>query len=282
MGNEELMDCEQVRELLDGYALGAASPDEASAVERHIADCLGCWEELSKSQQTAALLAVSVPLRKAPARLEQRVMAQVERERVGVREEPKPSFWERFRINWPATAGALGVASVAAILFSSFLQMQVSDLESENNELRADLRSTTFSLERQLSQTDSQLEEQQTAFLVLADSGAREVSDHGSGDSESSLYYKWSPDTKKGLVRCTGMPILPPGKVYQLWVTTTGPDYPITAFRTFDGTCQVVMDMAGFGNVAGMGISIEDSPGGVDQPDDGWELYIRFNDDSGD
>jgi FtsZ-binding cell division protein ZapB len=279
MGNKELMDCEHVRELLDGYALGAASREEADAVERHIADCLGCWEELGKSQQTAALLAISVPIRPAPPHLEQRVLARIERERVGVREEPRPSFWERFRISWPATAGALGAASVAAILFSSFLQMQVSDLENENNELRADLSSTTFSLERQLSQTDSQLEEQQTIFQVLADNDAREVRAESRGDNEGSFDYVWSPDTGKGYVLCSSLPILTPGKVYQLWVTTPAVDYPVASFRTSDGTCQIAIDLTIFGEAAGLGISIEDTPGGVDKPEDKWELYVRFDDD---
>ncbi len=279
MGDQELVDCDQVRDLLDAYALGAAAKDEADTVERHIADCLGCWEELSKSQQTAALLALSVPVHQAPAALEQKILAQVERDRVGVREEPRPRFWERLRLGWPATAGALGAASVAVLVFSAFLQMQVSDLEGENNDLKSELRSATFSLERQLSQTDSLLAEQQTIFQVLADNGAKELSAHGRGDSASSLYYSWSPDTKKGFVRCSGIHVLPPGKVYQLWVTTPGDDYPVTAFRTFDGTCQVAMDLTTFGDAAGIGISIEDTPGGVGAPAYKWELYVRFSGD---
>ena len=57
-----MMDCPEAGELLDAYALGALEKREAAKLERHIGGCLRCWEELGKSQRTAALLAISVPI----------------------------------------------------------------------------------------------------------------------------------------------------------------------------------------------------------------------------
>ena len=42
------MDCDQVGELLDAYALGAAEADEAAALEEHVADCVRCWSSSMK------------------------------------------------------------------------------------------------------------------------------------------------------------------------------------------------------------------------------------------
>jgi hypothetical protein len=39
------------------------------------------------------------------------------------------------------------------------------------------------------------------------------------------------------------------------------------------------MDMSLFGDAAGLGISIENTPGGIGKPADKWELYVRFTDD---
>ena len=90
--------CEQVRELLDAYALGASEPSEAKIVEEHVADCVRCWDELSTGQRTAALIALTVRIEEAPSRLGQRIIAQAQRERT-----PKPErspFWQRLK-TWP-------------------------------------------------------------------------------------------------------------------------------------------------------------------------------------
>ena len=42
-----LVDCQQVAEMLDAYALGALGAEEVRAVEAHVADCVSCWEEVT-------------------------------------------------------------------------------------------------------------------------------------------------------------------------------------------------------------------------------------------
>ncbi len=60
------MKCEQVRDLLDAYALGAAEADEANALEEHVADCVRCWSSLNEAQRAAASIALSTVLLRAP------------------------------------------------------------------------------------------------------------------------------------------------------------------------------------------------------------------------
>ena len=68
------VDCEQIRDLLDAYALGAADAPEAAAIEEHVADCVRCWSSLEEAQRAAASLALSTVLQKAPPSLRSRVL----------------------------------------------------------------------------------------------------------------------------------------------------------------------------------------------------------------
>ncbi|KKL49061.1 hypothetical protein LCGC14_2319290, partial [marine sediment metagenome] len=79
------MDCDQVGELLDAYALGAAEADEAARLEEHVADCVRCWSSLNEAQQAAAAIALSTAFQRAPASLRNRILAETEQgERLGV------------------------------------------------------------------------------------------------------------------------------------------------------------------------------------------------------
>jgi anti-sigma factor RsiW len=73
------MDCEQVKELLDAYALGAAEPDEAAALEEHMEDCARCWHSLSEAQRAAATIALSANICRAPESLRRNILAEIER-----------------------------------------------------------------------------------------------------------------------------------------------------------------------------------------------------------
>jgi len=74
------MECEEVGQLLDAYALGALRPEETGPIEEHLADCLRCWEHLKESQKAAALLVLAVPLEQPREELRQRIIAEAERE----------------------------------------------------------------------------------------------------------------------------------------------------------------------------------------------------------
>ncbi len=54
-----VLDHDAVSEMLAIYAVDALPPDEAAAVEEHLADCPRCQDELASLREVAALLAVS-------------------------------------------------------------------------------------------------------------------------------------------------------------------------------------------------------------------------------
>jgi hypothetical protein len=258
-----LMDCEQVRELLDAYALGASDPADAAVVEEHVADCVRCWGELSKGQQTAALLALTVQIEEAPARLGERIIARAQRER-SLAGEP-PGIWSRFRMPWPATAGALGVASLVALGVSAFFGLQVQDLRNKNSDLQTQLASSTSQIQQQLQTTSKQLSDQQSIFTVLADDHRVQVPVTDPAGSPAEAYYTWSPEKHRGFLLCEGLPALVAGTMFELWVVTKNGSAqkanPMQSFDSSNGTCQVTMDYSALsGTPAGIGITVEKVP----------------------
>ncbi len=75
----DMMDCEQVKELLDAHALGAAEPEEAAALEEHMEDCARCWQSFSEAQRAAAAISLSANLCRAPESLRRNILAEIER-----------------------------------------------------------------------------------------------------------------------------------------------------------------------------------------------------------
>lgn len=272
------MDCEQVRELLDAYALGATEAGEAKAVEEHVADCVRCWDELTTGQRTAALIALTVPIQQAPPRLGQRIMAQAQRERSSKPE--RPPFWQRLR-TWPAAAGVLGTASVAALSVSAVLGFQVQDLRDQNSDLEAQLSSSTAALQIQLADTNQQLADQRAISTVLSDDTRRQIAiTPPGGNGIAEAYYTWSPETHKGFMICDNLPSLDPGDVYQVWVVTdSNQTVPMATFSSTDGTCQATMDFSAVsftGHLTGIGVTAEDAPGAPSKPTGPWLLYAHL------
>ncbi len=67
------MECKEIRDLLDAYALGAAEVDEANTVEEHVVDCVRCWSYLNEAQRAAASIALSTVLQQAPDMMLERI-----------------------------------------------------------------------------------------------------------------------------------------------------------------------------------------------------------------
>jgi anti-sigma factor RsiW len=271
-------ECEGIRDMLDAYALGATEAYEAKMIEEHVADCVRCWDELSKGQRTAALIALTAPIEVASPKLGERIIARAQRERFP--REERSTIWGRLR-TWPAAAGALGAASVAAFMVTGFLGMQVHDLHDKNDSLEAQLGSTTTALQKQLAETNEQLADQRSISAVLSDDHRIQVDVTApGGNSTAEAFYTWSPDAHKGFMICDNLPSLPADKVYQVWVITDADQsIPMATFTSTDGTCQATMDYAGVtfeGHPTGIGVTAEQAPGATLTPHTPWLLYAHL------
>lgn len=264
------MDCEQVRELLDAYALGASDPDEAAGLEEHVADCVRCWEELSKSQQTAAMLALSIPIEPAPDYLERRVMTQAEVQRPSSRVAgERAGIFSRLSFGWPAMAGALAVASVAALAFAALLQVQLTDIRGDNDDLEARVEADSVALDgMQDIMTVAFSDDLSTTELAAASGGAV-----GAG----TALYGWSRKHLSGFIICDDLPPAPDEAVYQAWFHAGENVVSAATFTADDGTCHIPVKLSSAMPVDGFGISVEPE-GGSSRPSSDWLMYASFGD----
>jgi anti-sigma factor RsiW len=99
------MRCLDVQLEMEAYVDGELSPEQATLLEQHVADCDGCRAELARLQAATAALE-TWPLVAEPAQLTARVMGQV-------RAHPAAP---RFRIYWSDLAISLAGAGLAAAI----------------------------------------------------------------------------------------------------------------------------------------------------------------------
>ncbi|MEE8347091.1 MAG: anti-sigma factor [Dehalococcoidia bacterium] len=246
------MNCEQIKELLDAYSLGAAEEHEAKALEEHVADCVRCWSSLNEAQRTAASLALSTAIQQAPDSLRRRILAEAER----TVSPTAPGLMERLRRLWPIGAGALAVAVTASLAFALILQVEVGDLKDENDELAAEIDSA-----------DELLIEQRQLMAVLAAPDVQQISlESRDPTSAATAVYHWSGAAKAGALFCKDLPQLGEGQLYQVWLTTEDGVYAIGSFETWDGVGQLYLNLEDVpARPLAIGMSIEDTPN-ADQP----------------
>lgn len=263
------MDCEQVRELLDAYALGASDAGEGDGLEEHVADCVRCWEELTKSQQTAAMLALAIPIETPPEYLERRVMAQAEVQRPPAVATASGGLFSRLNLGWPATAGALAVASVVALAFAAVLQVQLTDIRSENDDLQTKV------------QADASVIDDMQEIMTVAFSDDVDTTElaavSGAALGAGTALYGWSRKHLSGFILCDDLPTLGDENVYQAWFHAGDAVVSAATFAADDGTCHIPVHLSSEMPLTGFGISIEPT-GGSSSPSSDWLMYASFGD----
>jgi hypothetical protein len=193
---------DEIRELLGVYALDAVEPEERDLVERHLATCAECREEVDRHRSVAAMLAASdLP---APEGLWDRVKAGVT-----TSETTETARVVPLRRPW---AGAwLSAAAVVTLL--ALVGLQTVRLDQATNDLGA-ARSELAAV-RQALATGSYGE---MASLASGVPGSETVSMAGdAGDVQAIIL----PDGTGILVPETIRP-LDPTRTYQLWAVIDG------------------------------------------------------------
>ncbi len=120
------MNCDEVRDLIAAYSLGAATPEERRAVEEHLESC-DLHEEMVEIQATALGLALAAPEMEPPATLRGRIMQAAEDGAITARPRRMPRW----------LAGGYSIAAVLAIavigLAAWNVVLQVDDGGSDEN-----------------------------------------------------------------------------------------------------------------------------------------------------
>jgi anti-sigma factor RsiW len=77
-----MMKCAEVDDNLEAYVEGDLGPEPGRRLESHVAGCPGCREKLGVAREIASGLR-SLPARKCPGEIEQRVFEKIESEKKG-------------------------------------------------------------------------------------------------------------------------------------------------------------------------------------------------------
>ena len=244
----------ELHTLTGSYAVDALPPDELDEYERHLTHCGACAAEVRGLRETAARLALNVAER-PPAPMRDRVMAAAQRtrqlppitdsrpHRSGVRPIRSARSARRARRKWIAPISAtVAAASVALAVVFGLAQ------NSTNQHLSA-IESQLGAARTHNQQLDS----------VLASSDLRLVSNKTSlGGSVSAIV---SPSQAKLVVVTSGLPALPAGKVYELWLLGPSVAQPSGLLTTAEHGRTVPVVASGYIKGYSLGITVEPAGG---------------------
>ncbi len=262
------MDCQQVAELVDAYALGAVTGDEAKAVDEHVDSCVACWELLREAQDTAALVALSAPMNAAPDGLGQRIISEASRDAKRT-EAATPSLFSRIQFSWPAATGVFGTAAAAVLIFAISLQLQVDDLQDDNNAVQAQFASTQVDVANIIRVATAE-------DAVEHDMETNEPAP--TGLAEPSGEYRWSRTEGMGVIFCRGFPDLPEDQVYQAWYDTITEPVSAGTFEALNGDCfHLMQPVILVTQATGVGVTREQE-GGSPKPTGHWLLFTTLED----
>src|SRR5690348_13950094 len=184
--------------LAGAYALDAlGSPAEQDRFARHLSRCPSCAAEVRGFREVATAMAFAVTA-EAPAGLRPRVLAAAARTRQlppevgtqGAHAQPRPA---RPWTQW--LPGAVALASIAVAVFFGLAQSHTQD---ELNQARA---------------------ENQALTVVLSAPGVQVLSQVSTSGGTATVVL--AAERHALAVVTTGLPALPAGKVYQLWLIGT-------------------------------------------------------------
>ncbi len=235
------MNCEELREAYELYALGLSDTEERAEIETHLArGCETCRKSLSEALAVNAALLSLTPDIAPPARLKRRLMASI-----GV----KQTGW-----GWAA-------ALAAACMLALALWMGVQ--ERQRSEELADARRT-------LLQTRDERDHMMQALSFLNQPETQQV---GFGKNKPARGNVFVNPSRGVLLIGTNLPQLAPGRMFEMWLLPKGGGDPKPAgmFRpTYSGTAyHMLSGQIDPSTIAAIAVTDEPeagSPGPTTQP----------------
>lgn len=205
---------EEREALLAAYALGTLSEPDARDAERLVRADATAAAEWRAYREIADLIALGAPQRQPDPSLRDRVLSAARR-----RGHPWRRTWRERYMPLVSMAAALAVVTLWAVK----LQSDVGYLQQQTRDLTAVVAQGDPVQERVVSSLGVQLEmvrrDQQTLIAVQADPKVRKVileetpSSHG-----ATGQYLWSEQANAGVVSLHGLPQLPLGQQYKVWL----------------------------------------------------------------
>jgi hypothetical protein len=199
------MSSAHVDELVDLEALGALEAPESARVRAHSTICPTCRAALRAAEETAARLALSVPLRTAPPVLRARVMRSID-DPAPLSAVPvplpvrRPHVLRRVTNRWGALAAALVIVPVIGLLtWAIVLQTQVNELKQESK----------------------QIQEAQRDIVLFSPPSFRAKLEATEPDAGATGWVTWIPDEGRCAVKVKGLAKLEAGASYHVFFKGT-------------------------------------------------------------
>jgi anti-sigma factor RsiW len=220
---------EEARALIPAHALDALEPEEARAVEAHLAICDECRRQLTDLRDATSLLAAGAPDVAPPPALRRRVLAAAEAP--GRRATGPPS-------------GSLGWVAAAVIVVL--------------------LGGLSVWLARRVASAERQLAAQTRLLILLASPSAKTV--ELSGTAPGSVRLVWDPVRRQGALVATGLRNPGQRSVYQVWLISYPRPQSAGVFRPASGRATIAIISADVSRYHAVAISLEPGPAGSPQP----------------
>ncbi len=241
------MNCDQLRDSYELFALGIADEPERSEIREHlIRECEVCTTAVKKAMETAAMLGATAETAQPSAKLRRRLLASVGAEQRG--------------FSWtPVWALATALSLAVAVYFG----VQARRDSGETERLRAEVRLQNDEMRTQGAEITRLTE----AFAILNGPDTREAAFGGARPRPPRGKVFLNP-TQGVLLIASNLPPAPLGKLYEMWVIPKA-GRPVAAglFQSqSDGSAMHVrrgaVDLASTGAVA---VTVENEAG-ADQP----------------
>jgi anti-sigma factor RsiW len=221
-------DCEQVRDDLHAWALGALDADDAGRLEQHLAGCAECSALADEARDVAASIALAVPLQTASSSLKAKVMAGAAiLEEVPRRKQIRTS---RARAWWSVPAAAAVALGAGLVGWGVYNQGQVDDLEGQNAVVTGDATAEAnkyATVRTQLIMAQDANEDLSDNISVMSEIVAQpdavKLAMSGTDAApQASGRYVWSRTVGKGSLVVQDLAPLPVDKSYCLWLIYEG------------------------------------------------------------
>ena len=202
-------------------------------MDRHIDTCARCSRRLREDGEIAAKLAYGVPQIEAPARVKRRLMSRIEPLAAG-RPVEGTAFWPRLLADLGFRQGARAGMVVASIAVAVLVLGGVW-VNGRLNEI-VERKETLAAQAEELSDTNASLQVQTyLAYSEPAPSLAvKELSATRRSDTARGMFLVPSSG-RSAIVAALGLPPLPKGFVYNVWLNIDGRWYSAASF-TVDST----------------------------------------------
>jgi hypothetical protein len=245
--------------LTGAYALDALDPgSELTRFTHHLGRCQSCASEVRGFREVATAMAFAATT-EAPPELRDHVLAAVARTRQlppEVRTHARPRR-TRGTAPWiPWLSGVVATAAIAVAVFFGFAQAHTQ------NELNA-ARAQNHALAADQARVEAELGQARQHDQALAEIlGAPHVTLLSHGTTKGGVaVVVLDAATRKLVVATSGLPALPAGQVYQLWLI--GPVRIVSAGLLPTAHAGVTTPVVATGIVKGdkLGLTVEPAPG---------------------